>query len=103
MPKEDIPPLNCTRAQLVLLTVDIVMENSFAKSNINPQHLKLLVGEIADNYNSVSYHNFTHGFALMQMLYKCFKSDTGLAKIYSPEDLTYYLIAGITHDVNHST
>ena len=27
--------------------------------------------------------------------------DDFLRKTYSDEDLTYYLIAGITHDVNH--
>jgi hypothetical protein len=36
------------------------------------------------------------------MLYKCFKTDLNLGKIYSDEELTYYLIASITHDVNHS-
>lgn len=33
------------------------------------QTLKALISEIAKNYNSVSYHNFTHGFALMQVFY----------------------------------
>ncbi len=35
------------------------------------------------------------------MIYKCFKIEQKFLKIYSEEDLTYYLIAGITHDVNH--
>ena len=36
------------------------------------------------------------------MLYKCFKLDQRLHQYYSHEELTYYLVAGLTHDVNHS-
>lgn len=65
--KEDVFGLNCTRIQLINLSVDIIMENSFAKKNLNYENLTLLVAEIADNYHSVSYHNFTHGFSLSQV------------------------------------
>lgn len=77
------------------------MENNFAKASLNTDNLTLLVAEIADNYHSVSYHNFTHGFSLAQMLYKCFKADPKLGAVYSDEDLTYYMIAGMAHDINH--
>jgi hypothetical protein len=42
----------------------MTMENSFSRSSLNADNLTLLIAEIADNYNSVSYHNFTHGFSL---------------------------------------
>lgn len=85
MRKIDVDPLRCTRTQLAGIAADIILDNSFAKSKFNPEHIVNLTMEIADRYNSVSYHNFSHGFALMQvsifiseMLYRCFKTDSRL-------------------------
>jgi hypothetical protein len=45
----------------------MVTENSFSKQKLDRNNVEELITEIANNYNSVSYHNFTHGFSLMQV------------------------------------
>ena len=66
--KENVDPLRCTRAQLANLAAEIIMQNGFSKTKLNFQEIKAFTLEIGSHYNSVSYHNFSHGFALMQVI-----------------------------------
>lgn len=66
---EDIPALNCTRKQLCGVSVRIVLELKGFVGKIGETAIKGLIEEICLNYNNVSYHNFTHGFSLMQVIF----------------------------------
>lgn len=61
-------PLRCTRTQLAGIAADIILDNSFSRFNFDPENIVNLTMAIADRYNNVSYHNFSHGFGLMQVI-----------------------------------
>lgn len=70
----------------------MTMENSFSRSSLNAENLTLLIAEIADNYNSVSYHNFTHGFSLTHVtiyyIWRCFINASRLIQSLQPSTQT---------------
>jgi len=62
----------------------MIMENSFAKNRFSEENLRSLITGIANNYNSVSYHNFSHGFALMQVFLLLFRWSTNASNSMRP-------------------
>lgn len=86
------------------------MQNPYCQHKIGPQILTKLVEQIARGYHSIAYHNFSHGFTLMQVkimfiqlfavsLNKC-EQINGYC---SDEEKMLYMLAALAHDINHST
>ena len=67
-----------------------------------------MVTAIATAYNKVSYHNFSHAFSLMQvplflsqLNFLCIELMPQFKNHFTPEELFYTFISGLSHDLNH--
>lgn len=60
-----------------------------------------LLAELNQSYNVLSYHNFTHAFALFQLLFCCHEL-SDLKLFVQPLEMFAALVAGLAHDLNHS-
>ena len=63
-------------------------------------NIEKLIQKISYNYNILSYHNFTHAFALFQLLFCCYETSE-LKAFVTKDDIFGALIASISHDMNH--
>ncbi|CAD8062710.1 unnamed protein product [Paramecium primaurelia] len=66
----------------------------------NYNNLENLLTQINLNYNIVSYHNFTHAFALFQLLF-CVYEKSDLKYFVTKQDIFAALLASLSHDLNH--
>ena len=74
---------------------------SIRTSFLVDQHkLSHLVDQCLIIYNHVAYHNFSHGFSVMQVFNKL-ASTTRLKKLFTGDDLFLSLIACLSHDLGH--
>jgi hypothetical protein len=58
-----------TIEELVGFSVRLLESSEYAKDNFSQKTLSRLCEVIAMGYNQVSYHNFSHAFALVQVKY----------------------------------
>lgn len=60
--------LSYTEEELVGFSFDILKHlNIHPELNIKDQTLKQLLLEVANNYNIVAYHHYTHAFSVFQV------------------------------------
>jgi hypothetical protein len=62
--------------------------------------MKNLLDDIALNYKNVPYHNFTHGFNLMHLIY-CFYQKSQAMKVFNNIEIFAILIGSLAHDIGH--
>ena len=78
----------------------ILVKNN-PSSEIKLEKINNFVSQIINNYNSVSYHNFSHAFSVAQMFYCLSKKSNSISKLLSSETIFIGLIACISHDLGH--
>ena len=70
-------------------------------NNIKLSHLENFVNQILNTYNHVAYHNFSHGFSVMQLFNYMVRTSTRISELLSPEMVYTGLIGCISHDLAH--
>ena len=75
------------------------LEKQFLLLEINVEGL---VMKIAQEYDIVPYHNFTHGFTVFASFYELAQAE-GVAQYFDDFMLFFALLACISHDIGHRT
>jgi hypothetical protein len=74
--------------------------NLFAQFNINVQKMRNFIDAVCRNYLDNPYHNFTHAFSVMHVVFVMSRSES-CAELMSPLDIFSSLIAALCHDLLH--
>jgi hypothetical protein len=74
------PVLSFKVKDLINFACLMLQSNSFARGL---PRLFGLFSAIAQNYNCVSYHNFSHAFTLMQLNFQCIEREPTLKAMFS--------------------
>lgn len=96
--------LECTRDQLITLTWSIFEDYQFMeKFQISKESFLKFIWELRWHYDKREnpFHNFSHGFAVIQALYHVIKW-TSLSKVLDDLSKFTLLLSGLCHDANHT-
>ncbi|KAM3132543.1 hypothetical protein pb186bvf_015356 [Paramecium bursaria] len=96
----DFPHHIYTKQELVQFSLQIFDFLNFQQFKIPQNILEQLLQEMAYNYNVIPYHNFTHAFQLVQLLFSCFKKSK-LKEFVNDLEIVFAILAGLAHDLNH--
>jgi hypothetical protein len=72
-----------------------------APETTEKQELKSFVHHVSRAYPHNPYHNFTHGYAVMQVFYVFWKESNQLQKFLNANDLFVGCVASLGHDIGH--
>ena len=97
----NFPILSTKVSDLCALASKIINYNFYCAENFNPELIEHLVLNIAENYNVLSYHNFSHAFSVFLMLYQCKNKSAELHNCYSSFEFFIAYISALCHDMNH--
>lgn len=68
---------------------------------ISSKSIESFVGYIFAEYNFVPYHNFCHGFSVMQTFYSIVNKCVLFQKLFDRNHIFVGCIAGLSHDAGH--
>lgn len=86
---------------MLALEVQRLLVKTKFSNTIQLACLENFMTKILQNYNHVAYHNFSHGFSVMQMFYFMVSKSPRIASLLSPEMVYTGLIGCISHDLCH--
>ena len=69
--------------------------------NVKEENLSNFLDEIFKHYNFIPYHNFAHGFNVMQFFHILTKESTVISKHFDKETKFWVCLAAICHDAGH--
>jgi hypothetical protein len=72
-----------------------------APQSAEKHELKAFVQQVSRGYPHNPYHNFTHGFAVMQVFYVFWMESPQLQRCLNANDLFVGCIASLGHDIGH--
>lgn len=91
--------LGLTIKELRKLAFDFLC--SIAPENIPKEAIQVYVNEAAQGYLINPYHNFTHGFSVMQVYHYLYATSKDLQALISPERHFVGCVSSLTHDIGH--
>jgi len=96
-----------TNSNLLMIPFYTLREISFQflrkvkPSEVKSNQLNKLTLQILQKYNYVAYHNFAHGFSVMQFFYQFVNRWTGSAQVFDQLHVFVCLLACLGHDIGH--
>ncbi|OMJ77828.1 hypothetical protein SteCoe_22495 [Stentor coeruleus] len=94
---KDFPVFSHTVPDLVYFAFEI-----FRGHGLDEPKLSALLDMVSKNYfQTTPFHNFWHGFSVMQMIYCISERNTKLSDFITDKEYTYLLLAAIGHDICH--
>ncbi|CAG9317051.1 unnamed protein product [Blepharisma stoltei] len=69
--------------------------------NIDISKLQRFIFALSENYNDNPFHNFTHAFAVTQMLFSISERANKLQAFLEHKDRLALLVSALGHDLNH--
>ena len=97
----NFPILSAKVKDLCMVASAFLNKNSFSVENFDSQTIELLVENICERYNIVSYHNFSHAFSVFLLLFQCFERSEKLVANFSAFEVFVVYFSALCHDLNH--
>lgn len=69
--------------------------------NIDISKMQRLIFALSENYNNNPFHNFTHAFAVTQMIFSLSERANKLQTLLDDKDRLALLVSALGHDLNH--
>lgn len=103
----DVNNFDSVKFQVLVDSLDKLQEGydilrEYAPEEMNPQVLSSFVSTVKDNYNDLPFHNYDHGLGVARFASKLIKNlELIELDIFSKRDAFNYLVAAISHDLDH--
>ena len=97
----DFDVFSATEEQLVMYVVEVYKERGLTSTfKIDDATLVNFVTAVAKRYHDHPFHNFRHGFSVMQTAYILLR-DGGMAEAVSAVDVLAAITSALCHDIDH--